>query len=348
MQPIPDQTSNKIINMSANSEANPNVNKKSDAWQKAQNLTEQLKQAVGKGMIGQTDIIEQVCVCLIAGGHVLIEGLPGLGKTLMVKAFAKAIGGTYHRVQFTPDLMPADITGHTLYDMQTGNWKVRRGPVFCNLLLADEINRASAKTQSALLEVMQEHQVTIEGKTYELEAPFITIATQNPLEQEGTYPLPEAQLDRFLFNVLIDYPNFADEANMVKTVLEGHVGATLNLDAVPQIMSPATLIKLQNMTAKVALDDRIIEYALQIVRLTRESPNIQSGAGPRGGIAILRASRAYALMQGRGYVIPDDVVKMAVPVLRHRLTLGADQQIDGIRPDQVINQIVASVPAPRQ
>lgn len=324
----------------------PNIS--AETWQMAAKQTDALMDAVGKAVIGQQDIIRQLCVCIVAGGHALVEGLPGLGKTLMVKAYAKAIGGSYHRVQFTPDLMPADITGHTLYDMHSSEWKVRRGPVFCNLLLADEINRASAKTQSALLEVMQEQQVTIEGTTYEVAEPFITIATQNPLEHEGTYPLPEAQLDRFLFNILIDYPTEANEALMLKTVLDGSIGASLDLSAVPQVMSPERLVKLQKLASHVSIDDRVIQYALQLTRLTRQHQGISAGAGPRGGIALLRAARASALMDGRHYVIPDDIISVAVPVLRHRIALSADYQIEGVRPDQVIEQVVSSIAAPRQ
>ncbi|WP_230661618.1 AAA family ATPase [Psychrobacter sp. I-STPA10] len=333
-----------------NNQSTPNRSKNIDprAWQQAATQVNALLDAVSKAVIGQDTVVRQLCVCLLAGGHALIEGLPGLGKTLMVKAYAKAIGGSYHRVQFTPDLMPADITGHTLYDMQTGQWKVRRGPVFCNLLLADEINRASAKTQSALLEVMQEQQVTIEGTTYDVDQPFITIATQNPLEHEGTYPLPEAQLDRFLFNILIDYPDEQNEALMLKTVLGGHIGASLDLSQVPQIMSPERLLLLQKLTAQVSIDDRVIHYALQIIRATRQHHGIVAGSGPRGGIALLRAARANALLDSRHYVIPDDVVAVATPVLRHRIALSADYQIEGVRPEQVIAQILNAVPAPRQ
>lgn len=317
-------------------------------WQQAATQANKLLKAVSQAVIGQDAVVRQLCVCLLAGGHALIEGLPGLGKTLMVKAYAKAIGGSYHRVQFTPDLMPADITGHTLYDMQTGQWKVRRGPVFCNLLLADEINRASAKTQSALLEVMQEQQVTIEGTTYSVAPPFITIATQNPLEHEGTYPLPEAQLDRFLFNILIDYPDEANEALMLKTVLNGQIGGSLDLSHVPQVMSPKHLLSLQKLAAKVSIDDRVVHYALQIIRATRQHHGINAGAGPRGGIALLRAARANALLEARHYVIPDDVIAVATPVLRHRIALSADYQIEGVHPEQVISQLINAVPAPRQ
>lgn len=337
-----------MMNPTTNATTNPSVEISPETWQKAANKAHTLMDAVGRSVIGQRDIIEQLCICLIAGGHALIEGLPGLGKTLMVKAYAKAIGGTYHRVQFTPDLMPADITGHTLYDMQTGEWKVRRGPVFCNLLLADEINRASAKTQAALLEVMQEQQVTIEGTTYNVADPFLTIATQNPLDHEGTYPLPEAQLDRFLFNILIDYPTETDEASMLKSVLNGNIGATLDLSAVPKVMTPEQLMSLQKLAARVSLDDRVVNYALQITRMTRQHQGIVAGAGPRGGIALLRAARAKALMSGRHYAIPDDVVNVAVAVLRHRITLSADYQIEGVSTDQVIRQVISSVPAPRQ
>lgn len=326
----------------------PNQHIAPEVWQQAAKQAQNMIQAVGQAVIGQQDVIKQLCLCILAGGHALVEGLPGLGKTLMVKAYAHAIGGRYHRVQFTPDLMPADITGHTLYDMQTGEWKTRKGPVFCNILLADEINRASAKTQSALLEVMQEQQVTIEGITHQVESPFITIATQNPLEHEGTYPLPEAQLDRFLLNILIDYPTEQEEAVMLSSVLTGHIGASLDLSAVKQVMTPERLIKLQKLVAHVHLDKRVIQYALQIVRHTRQHQGIMAGAGPRGGIALLRTARAYALLHGRHYVIPDDIVSVVVPVLRHRIVLSADYQIEGIAPEHVIKQLVANIAAPRQ
>lgn len=319
-----------------------------EIWQQASQQSQQLKNAVEQAVIGQQDVVHQLTVCILAGGHSLIEGLPGLGKTLMVKAFAKAIGGTDHRVQFTPDLMPADITGHTLYDMKNGEWKVRKGPVFCNLLLADEINRASAKTQSALLEVMQEQQVTIEGSTYSVAEPFITIATQNPLEQEGTYPLPEAQLDRFLFNILMDYPSEQDEFTMLKMVLHDNIGSSLNLSSVPNIMSPDILLKLQKLTAHVTLSDQVISYASQIIIQSRNHQGISVGSGPRGSMALLRASRAEAMLNSRSYVIPDDIIKVSKPVLRHRLRLSVDYQIDGISVDQVIEQLLQSVPAPRR
>lgn len=307
-----------------------------------------LRHQVQQAVIGQTQIIEKIIICMLAGGHVLLEGVPGLGKTLLVKALATAMTGQYSRIQFTPDLMPSDITGHTLYDMQTGQWKVRQGAVFCNLLLADEINRAPAKTQSALLEVMQEQQVTIEGKSYPMPQPFTCIATQNPIEQEGTYPLPEAQLDRFLMNVFMDYPSEHEEKQMLNYTMLGQIGDKLDLSRVQAVMTPQRLAQLQLLTAHVRLDDRIIQYALDIVRLSRNFVGIDIGAGSRAGMALLRCGRARALMDGRDYVIPDDIRLVTPDVLRHRISLTADYQIDGYQIEQVIDNLLNAVTAPRQ
>ena len=299
-------------------------------------------------MIGQTQVIDKLLICLLAGGHTLLEGVPGLGKTLLVKALAQAVAGQFGRIQFTPDLMPADVIGHTLYDMHTGQWKTRKGAVFCHLLLADEINRATAKTQSALLEVMQEGQVTIEGVSYDIPTPFLCIATQNPLDQEGTYPLPEAQLDRFLLNIVMDYPTYEDEKRMLLSETTGKVGDKLDLSRVPSVLTVARLAQLQKIAAHITSDERVIAYALDIVRQSRTFDGIQMGAGSRAGMALIRAGKAAALLAGRSFVTPDDIRLVASDVLRHRLRLSGDFIIDGYRVDEVIRSLLDTVNAPRQ
>ena len=314
-----------------------------DAHQEITKLIDEIQKAV----IGQTDIIKKLIISLLAGGHVLLEGVPGLGKTLMVKALAQALTGNFGRIQFTPDLMPSDVTGHTLYDMHTGQWKTRKGAVFCHLLLADEINRAPAKTQSALLEAMQEGQVTIEGQTHVLPKPFICVATQNPVEQEGTYPLPEAQLDRFLMNLFMDYPTAEEEKRLLSELIVGRVGDKLDLSKVNPVMSPERLAQLQLITAHITVDDRVVQYALDIVRKSREFSGIDMGAGVRAGMALLRAAKACALMNNRDYTVPDDVRYVAKDVLRHRISLTADFTIDGYQINQVIEQLLSAINAPR-
>ena len=259
----------------------------------------------------------------------LIEGVPGLGKTLLVRALAKTFDGRFARIQFTPDLMPADVTGHTLYDQATREFTTRKGPVFTNLLLADEINRAPAKTQAALLEVMQEGQVTIEGTPHPLEPPFMVLATQNPIEQEGTYALPEAQLDRFLLKIRIDFPTQEDEHAMVRQVTANQVGDRLNVDTVGTIVKPQAVLALQRFVASLTVDERVSDYAVRIARATRRWPGVTAGASPRGGIALVRAARAHALIGGRDFVTPDDVKAVALPALRHRLTLAPELEIEG-------------------
>jgi MoxR-like ATPase len=302
---------------------------------------------IGRAMVGQKDAVGQILAALLAGGHVLIEGVPGLGKTLLVRALAKTFGGSYARIQFTPDLMPADVTGHTLYDQRSGEFTTRRGPVFTQLLLADEINRAPAKTQAALLEVMQEGQVTIEGVSHVLTLPFMVLATQNPIEQEGTYALPEAQLDRFLLKVRIDYPPAEEEAAMLKRVTSGQVGEKLNVDAVQTLLQPEHVLGLQALAGAVAMDDSVMDYVVRIVRATRAWNGVAAGAGPRGGIALVRAARASALMQGRGFATPDDVKRMALPALRHRVTPAPELEIEGHTSDTLLATLLDKVQAPQ-
>ena len=307
-----------------------------------------LRVQVAHAFIGQAEVFDQVLLALLAAGHVLIEGVPGLGKTLLVRALAASVGCTFGRVQFTPDLMPADVTGHVIYDPKTERFQIRRGPVFANLLLADEINRAPAKTQAALLESMQEGQVTIEGRRFALPAPFMVVATQNPIEQEGTYPLPEAQLDRFLIKLVIGYPSAEDESRMVAGVVNGKVAADLDVSRVQPVMSQAELMALQQGVAAIRMDATVTDYAVRIVRTTREWPGVIMGAGPRGGLALARLARAQAVLDGRDFVTPDDVRAVALPALRHRLVLAPEALIERQRPDDLLTALLHKVPAPRQ
>ncbi|MBK8285724.1 MAG: MoxR family ATPase [Ahniella sp.] len=318
-----------------------------EQFERALKLVQEMRVQVSRAFVGQELVVEQTVAAPLAGGHVLIEGVPGLGKTLLVQALAKTFSGTFARIQFTPDLMPADVTGHTLYDPGSGQFTTRRGPVFANLLLADEINRAPAKTQSALLEVMQEGQVTIEGQAFKLEPPFMVLATQNPIEQEGTYALPEAQLDRFLLKVQIDYPSMEEEINVLKTVTGNRIGDKLIVEQVQTILQPQVLSTLQMIAANLRVDDKVYDYALRIVRATRASPGIAVGAGPRGAIALIRVARAAAFLAGRDFVSPDDVKRYAIPALRHRVTPAPDLAIEGHTSDQLLADLLEKTEAPR-
>ncbi|MDR1077055.1 MAG: MoxR family ATPase [Xanthomonadaceae bacterium] len=307
-----------------------------------------VREEVSKAFIGQPEVLDQILIALLVGGHVLIEGVPGLGKTLLVRALAQALQLDYARVQFTPDLMPSDVSGHAMYDPKTETFSIRRGPIFTNLLLADEINRAPAKTQSSLLEVMQEGQVTIEGRSFPLEPPFMAMATQNPIEQEGTYPLPEAQLDRFLLKVLIDYPELEAEKRMVDAITTGRSASDFDLSQVRQVLTGQDVIAMQQGVARVTVDPAVIDYAVRIVAASRRWPGIAMGAGPRGSIALVRAARAQAVLRGRDFVTPDDVREIALPALRHRIMLAPELQIEGQTPDDALRALLAKVEAPRK
>jgi len=302
---------------------------------------------VNRAVIGQRQVVREVVVALAAAGHVLLEGLPGMGKTLLVRALAQALGGRFARIQFTPDLMPSDITGHAIFDLKSERFHIRRGPIFCNVLLGDEINRAPAKTQAAMLEAMQEQQVTIEGESLVLTPPFLVLATQNPIEQEGTYPLPLAQLDRFLLKCYIDYPDADDELAVVREVTAGAVGDGLDLSAVATVMTPEQVLDVQASAAVLTLDDAVLGYALRLVRATRDWQGLDSGAGTRAAIALVRAARGHALLDGNDFVTPDDVKAVVPAVLRHRVRVGAELEIEGYRGDDVLAEILAAVDAPR-
>src|SRR3954463_2887613 len=296
----------------------------SSTIQKAADLLDKLRTGIGEAVVGQTRVVEEVVLALVASGHVLIEGVPGLGKTLLVRALAQALQLATGRVQFTPDMMPSDITGHAVLDPKTMEMRVVRGPVFTNLLLADEINRAPAKTQSALLEVMQEYQVTLEGQTHVLPKPFMVLATQNPVETEGTYPLPEAQLDRFLFKIQIGYPTLADEVGVVVRATADQGGDAPPLSNVKPLLEEPLVLMLQQVVARVRVDEQVADYAVRLVRATRDYAGVAIGSGSRGALALVRGARAVALLDRRGFVTPDDVKRIALPSLRHRIALAPD------------------------
>lgn len=309
---------------------------------------QQVQRQINSVLVGQEAVVHQVLVALLSNGHVLLEGIPGLGKTLLVRTLARCFDGSFKRIQFTPDLMPADITGHAMYNMADGKFRLRRGPIFTNLLLADEINRSPAKTQAALLEAMQEKQVTIEGEALKLPAPFMVLATQNPIEQEGTYPLPEAELDRFMLKVVMDYPSHDSELELTRKVSGKPDDDLLAEDSGKSILSADAIMELQRVAASIKVDDHVLDYAVRLVRATRSSTAILKGAGPRASISLVRAARANALLRGDDFVLPDDVKAMALPVMRHRIILAADMEIDGQNPDSVLQHLLETVEAPRR
>ncbi len=304
---------------------------------------------VEKRIVGQTYMVERLLISILTGGHVLLEGVPGLAKTLTVRTLAETISTTFQRIQFTPDLLPADIVGTQIYDQSTSSFSVKKGPIFANIILADEINRAPAKVQAALLEAMQEKQVTIGGTTYTLEEPFLVLATQNPIEQEGTYPLPEAQVDRFMLKLHVGYPTRDEEKEILRRMASGH---KIEINAVA---SPKAIMEARARIADLYMDERIIDYIVNIVQATRTPeasglkdlvPLIEFGASPRATLSLAQASRAHAFLRGRGYVSPDDVKAIAPDVLRHRVLRTYEAEAEDVSSDQIVGRVLDAIPAP--
>jgi MoxR-like ATPase len=306
-----------------------------------------LKDELGKIIKGQQEVIEHLLIALLARGHVLLEGVPGVAKTLLAKALARCLGAEYRRVQFTPDLMPSDLTGVRVFQVQQGTFELQRGPLFTNLLLADEINRTPPKTQSALLQAMEERMVTIDGSDYALPAPFFVMATQNPVEHEGTYPLPESQLDRFLMKVRVGYPSGEAELEVLRLHHQGLNPHDLAASHLACCSSLQELEQVAAMASAVRLEDRVLAYIVELAAATRRSPQVLLGASPRAAVALLSCAKARAALQGRDYCIPDDVKAVAGPVLRHRLILRPEAELEGLSADRLLAAQLGALPVPR-
>jgi len=306
-----------------------------------------IKQELMKVIKGQEHVIDLVLISFFSGGHVLIEGVPGLGKTLLVNALSRIVGGNFKRIQFTPDLMPSDIIGTTVYNMKANTFQVKKGPVFTDLLLADEINRSPAKTQSALLQAMQEREVTIDGNDFSLGDFFMCLATQNPIELEGTFPLPEAQVDRFLMKINMTYPSREEEKAILVSYRDGVLLDKPASIPLQQVIDEKKFLAIKEAIAKIYIDDKIIDYITEITHATRNYPGIEVGASPRGSVALLQTSKVKAVYEGRDYIIPDDIKFLAFPVLRHRLILEPEAEIEGFTGDDYLKKIIESVKVPR-
>jgi MoxR-like ATPase len=315
--------------------------------QMAEQLATQVREQLAKAIVGQDDVIEQLLVAVLARGHVLVEGVPGTAKTLMVKALALCLGRDFKRVQMTPDLMPSDILGTSVFDLQTSSFNLRRGPIFTTFLLADEINRAPAKTQSALLEGMQERQVTIDGVSHPLDGDFTVFATQNPIEYEGTYPLPEAQLDRFLLKVLVDYPEQTDEVDILRRRHQGFRDDDLAAAGIGVVPLADQLTTCRQAVMRITVTDEMLAYIAAITRLTRDNPHLVLGCSPRASAMLLEAAKVLAALRGRDFLTPDDVKDIAPATLRHRLILRPEADIEGLSADDVIASVLAAVEVPR-
>lgn len=304
-----------------------------------------IRQQLKKIIVGQDEMVRLIITALLADGHVLIEGVPGVAKTLTAKLVARSLAVQFSRIQFTPDLMPSDVIGTPVLNPREGSFEFKRGPVFGNIVLIDEINRAPAKTQSALFEVMEEKQITVDGKTYMMQPPFMVLATQNPIEQEGTYRLPEAQLDRFLFKVIVPYPTEAEELEILQQ-FHG-LGNTDALSAVQSVLHGDTVVRIRKTVKEIVIDPKLLTFIAKLTHQTRNHKSIYLGASPRASLAIMNASKAAAAMAGRDFVTPDDILEVVPPVLRHRIILSPDKEMEGVTEDNVIKQIIQSLDIPR-
>ncbi|MBW2938256.1 MoxR family ATPase [Aureisphaera sp. CAU 1614] len=315
-----------------------------DLGELSQNV-QKIRSEVGKVIVGQKDMIDMLIASLLAGGHSLIEGVPGIAKTVTAKLLSKTLSVGFSRIQFTPDLMPSDILGTSVFNLKTTEFEFKKGPIFSNMILIDEINRAPAKTQAALFEVMEEHQITMDGIQYDLAPPFMVLATQNPVEQEGTYRLPEAQLDRFLFKITVDYPNLDDEIEILKR--EHDLKDTSKTDTVASFLTSEQIAKYQHLVSQVFIEAHLLRYIAQIIVATRNNQYLYLGASPRASIAILKASKAFAAMNGRDFVTPEDIKRAAIPVLHHRVIVTPEREMEGLTSDDIIKQIIEMTEIPR-
>ncbi len=311
------------------------------------NLVEKITVELRKVIVEQNELIEYSLISLISGGHILLEGVPGLAKTLMVRALSKTMSLDFKRVSFTPDLMPADITGTKVFNMQTREFELKKGPIFTNFLLADEINRTPPKTQAGLLEAMAESTVSIEGEMLSLPSPYMVFATQNPLEYEGTYPLPEALVDRFLMKIVIDYPSTSAEVEILKRYDLGFSSIELDKTDIKSVCTAEDILRCREEVKEVKVENVLMDYMVSLVSETRNNPAVDIGSSPRGSIALLQCSKACAAFHGRDYVIPEDIKRMAIPTLRHRIILKPELELEGVKPEQVIGDILSKVKVPR-
>ncbi|PKQ45349.1 magnesium chelatase [Confluentibacter flavum] len=304
-----------------------------------------IKEEIGKVIVGQKNMIDMLIASLLAKGHSLIEGVPGVAKTITAKLIAKSLSVGFSRIQFTPDLMPSDILGTSIFNLKTSEFEFKKGPIFSNMVLIDEINRAPAKTQAALFEVMEEQQITIDGNKFMLESPFMVLATQNPIEQEGTYRLPEAQLDRFLFKIDVEYPNLDEEIEIISR--EHQLKERVKIEEITSFLTAAQISNYQKLVTQILVEEHLLKYIAELIIATRNNPFLYLGASPRASIAILKASKAFAAMSGRDFVTPEDIKRAAIPVLHHRVIVTPEREMEGVSSKQVITQIIETVEIPR-